>query len=101
MFSNTFSESLIPHPCFSHTNAWLSPDIGELVVHIPHVVFDVDGDAGRLQHLHVELLREGTDEQGSDRVDGGDLIGHAELFGLVPVLQVQHTYKEKAGEQGD
>lgn len=67
------------------------PDISELVVHIPHVIFDVDGDAGRLQHLHGELLREGTNEQSSDCVDAGDLIRHAELFGLVPVLQVQYT----------
>lgn len=67
------------------------PDISKLVVHIPHVVFDVDGDARRLQHLHGELLREGTNKQSSDCVDAGDLIRHADLFGLVPVLQVQHT----------
>lgn len=76
------------------------PDIRELVVHIPHVVFDVDSDTGRLQHLHGELLWEGTNKQSSDRVDAGDLIGHADLFGLVPVLQVQHTYKQKTGERG-
>lgn len=67
------------------------PDISELVVHVPHVVFDVDGNAGRLQHLHGELLREGTDEQSSDCVDAGDLIRHADLLGLIPVLQVQYT----------
>lgn len=76
------------------------PDIGELVVHVPHVVFDVDGDAGRLQHLHVELRCEGTDEQSSDGVDAGDLVGHADLFGLVSVLQVQHTCAQRAGQRG-
>lgn len=77
------------------------PDISEFVVHIPHVVFDVDGNAGRFQHLHGELLWEGTNKQSSDSVDASDLIRHANLFGLVPVLQVQHTYKQKAAEQGD
>ena len=76
------------------------PDIAELVVHVPHVVFDVDRDAGRLQHLHVELLREGTDEQGSDRVDAGDLVGHAELLGLVSVLKVQHTCRQEGDRRG-
>lgn len=94
MLSNTYSVSIT----YKHTSL---PDISELVVHISHVVFDVHGDAGRLQHLHVELLREGTNKQSSDGVDAGDLIRHAELFGLVPVLQVQHTCREKAGEQGD
>lgn len=70
----------ITHNCTS------LPDISKLVVHIPHVVFDVDGDAGRLQHLHGELLREGTNKQSSDGVDAGDLIRHANLFGLIPVL---------------
>lgn len=77
------------------------PDISKLIVHIPHVVFDVDSDARRLQHLHGELLREGTNKQSSDCVDAGDLIRHADLFGLVPVLKVQHTYRQRAGEQGD
>ena len=81
----------------SHTSL---PDIAELVVHVPHVVFDVDRDAGRLQHLHVELLREGTDEQGPDRVDAGDLVGHAELLGLVSVLKVQHTCRQEGDRRG-
>lgn len=67
------------------------PNVCELVVHIPHVVFDIDSDAWRLQHLHCELLWEGTNKQSSDCVDAGDLIRHADLFGLVSVLQVQHT----------
>lgn len=93
---------LILYPCLSHTHKHTSlPDIGELVVHIPHVIFDVNGDAGRLQHLHGELLREGTNKQSSDSVDAGDLVRHADLFGLVPVLQVQYTYRQKAGEQGE
>lgn len=72
------------------------PDISEFIVHIPHVIFDVDGDTRRFQHLHCELLWEGTNEQSSDCVDAGDLIRHADLFGLVPVLQVQHTCRQKA-----
>lgn len=76
------------------------PDIAELVVHVPHVVFDVDGNAGRLQHLHGELLREGTNKQSSDSVDAGDLIRHADLLGLVPVLQVQYTCGQKVWEHG-
>lgn len=71
------------------------PDIAELVVHVPHVIFHVDGDTGRLQHLHGELLGEGTNKQSSDSVDAGDLIRHADLFGLVPVLQVQYTCRQK------
>lgn len=73
---------------------WSSPDVTELIVHVPHVVFDVDGHAGGLQHLHGELLREGTNKQSSDSVDAGDLVGHADLFGLVSVLQVQNTCKQ-------
>lgn len=76
------------------------PDISELVVHISHVIFDVDGDTGRLQHLHGELLREGTNKQSSDSVNAGDLIRHADLFGLVPVLQVQHTCRHENREAG-
>lgn len=71
------------------------PDVAELVVHVPHVVFHVDGNAGRLEHLHGELLGEGTNEQSSDSVDAGDLIRHADLFGLVPVLQVQYTCRQR------
>lgn len=72
---------------------WSSPDVAELIVHVSHVIFDVDGHAGGLQHLHGEVLREGTNKQSSDSVDAGDLIGHADLFGLIPVLQVQNTWK--------
>lgn len=71
------------------------PDISEFIIHVPHVVFDVNRNAGRLQHLHGELLWEGTDEQSSDCVDAGDLIRHADLFGLIPVLQVQNTWRRK------
>lgn len=71
-----------------------SPDVAELIVHVPHVVFDVDRHARGLQHLHGEVLREGTNKESSDGVDAGDLIGHADLFGLVPVLQVQNTWKQ-------
>ena len=71
------------------------PDVVELVVHVPHVIFDIDCNTGRLQHLHGELLREGTNKQSSDSVDAGDLIRHADLFGLVPVLQVQYTCRHK------
>lgn len=71
------------------------PNVGQLVVHVPHVVFDVNCDAWRLQHLHGELLRKGTNKQSSDCVDAGDLIRHADLFGLVPVLQVEHTCRQK------
>lgn len=93
---NTFyAVQFIPYLCLSQTNITSLPDIVELVVHIPHVVFDVDSDAGRLQHLHGELLREGTNKQSSDSVDAGDLIRHADLFGVVPVLQVQHTCRQK------
>lgn len=70
-----------------------SPDVAELIVHVPHVVLDVDGHAGGLQHLHGEVLREGTNKQSSDSVDAGDLVRHADLFGLIPVLQVQNTWK--------
>lgn len=94
--------SLYPSLSHTHTNKRASlPDIAELVVHVPHVVLDVDGDAGRLQHLHGELLREGTNEQSPDSVDAGDLVRHADLFGLVPVLQVQHTCRQNAGGQRD
>lgn len=91
-----YAVPLILYLCLSQTNTTSLPDIVELVVHIPHVVFDVDSDAGRLQHLHGELLREGTNKQSSDSVDAGDLIRHADLFGLVPVLQVQCTCRQKA-----
>lgn len=79
----------------------LSPDVAELVVDVSHVVLHIDGDAGRLQHLHGELLREGTDKQSSDCVDAGDLIGHANVFGLVAVLQVQHTCRRERGSGGE
>lgn len=88
-----------PNMFITHKHSSL-PDICELVVHVPHVVFDVDRDTRRLQHLHGELLREGTNEQSPDGVDAGDLIRHAVLFSLVPVLQVQHTYRQTAGRQG-
>lgn len=78
-----------------------SPDVVELVVHVPHVILDVDGHAGGLQHLHGEVLREGTNKQGSDSVDAGDLVGHADLFGLVCVLQVQNTCKETKDSSTD
>ena len=68
-----------------------SPDVSELVVDVPHVVLDVDGHAGRLQHLHVELLGEGTDKQGPDGVSRSDLIGHPNLLSLLSILQVQNT----------
>lgn len=72
------------------------PDIIELVVHIPHVVFDINSNTGRLQHLHVELLREGTNKQSSDSVNASDLIRHADLCGLVPVLKAQYACRQKA-----
>lgn len=83
----------------SKTSVKSSPDVAELVVNVPHVVLHVDGDTGRLQHLHVELLREGTDKQSSDCVDAGDLIGHADVFGLVAVLQVEHTCGRERGRR--
>lgn len=67
-----------------------SPDISELIVHIPGLVFHIDGCAGRLQHLHVELMREGTNEQSSDCIYTCYLIRHAYLLCVISILQIQH-----------
>lgn len=74
------------------TRLWCDvPDVGQLIVHIPHVIFDVYSHIGRVQYLHVEVLREGTDEQSPDGVRTGHFIGHSDLFGLLSILQVEKT----------
>ncbi len=68
-----------------------TPDISQLIVHIPHVIFDVYSHAGGIQCLHSEVLREGTDKQSLDGVCTRQLIRHLDLFGLFSILQVDDT----------
>lgn len=68
-----------------------SPDVLQVIVDVAAGVFDVDGHVGRLQHLHGELMGEGSDKQSPQSVLTADLSRHPNLLCLLSILQVQHT----------
>lgn len=67
------------------------PYITKFVVHFPCIILDVYCYIRRLQHLHVELLWEGTYKEGTDCVPTRYFIWHPYLFGFVSILQIKHT----------
>jgi len=84
------TKSTLVYNTFSARNP---PDISQLIVHIPHVIFDVYSHTGGLQCLHGEMLGEGTDKQSPEVVCTGHVVGHSDLFCLFSILQVEDTYK--------
>lgn len=79
--------------CDWTTTCTHSPDICELIIDVPGFIFDINGGAGRLKYLHVELMWEGTYEQSFDRICACYLIRHTDLLRVISILQIQHAWK--------